>query len=86
MALPASVAPKNCQKGIRKWPQQMPHRSNSAFGHAASRKMPQNPCLRSAHAQRLRHRESPVHTYLNKHVTHRSCISGAQVSLSTSLT
>jgi hypothetical protein len=26
----------------------MPHRSNSALGHAASRKMPQKPCLRAA--------------------------------------
>lgn len=36
-ALPMKVAPKNCQKGIWKWPQQMPHRSNAAFGHAACR-------------------------------------------------
>ena len=44
-AFPAMVAPMNSQKGIRKCPQQMPHRSNSAFGQAASRKMPQKPCL-----------------------------------------
>lgn len=30
--LPSSVAPKNCQKGIKKWPQQMPHRSKAALG------------------------------------------------------
>ncbi len=30
--LPMSVAPKNSQKGIRKWPQQMPHRSKAALG------------------------------------------------------
>ena len=45
-ALPQKVAPKKTQKGVRKWPQQMPHRSNSALGQAASRKMPQNPFLR----------------------------------------
>ena len=44
-AFPAIVAPMNSQKGIRKCPQQMPHRSKSAFGQAASRKMPQKPCL-----------------------------------------
>jgi len=44
-AFPQKVAPKNFQKGIWKWPQQMPHRSKSALGHAASRKIPQNPFL-----------------------------------------
>lgn len=30
--LPISVAPKNSQKGMRKAPQQMPHRSKAALG------------------------------------------------------
>lgn len=42
--LPMSVAPKNSQKGIRKWPQQMPHRSKAALGYAASSRIPQKPC------------------------------------------
>ena len=60
-ALPAKVAPKNCQKGIIEapadtprqrqtsnkremdTPQQIPHRSNRAFGHAEKRKTPQKP-------------------------------------------
>lgn len=46
-ALPQNVAPKNCQKGIWKCPQQMPQRSKRALGHAASRKIPQNPCLKT---------------------------------------
>ena len=31
-AFPMRVAPKNVQKGTRKWPQVMPARSNSGFG------------------------------------------------------
>ena len=44
-ALPQKVAPKNFQNGIWKWPQQMPQRSKRAFGQAASKKIPQKPCL-----------------------------------------
>ena len=44
-ALPQKVAPKKTQKGVRKCPQQMPQRSKSALGQAASRKMPQKPFL-----------------------------------------
>jgi hypothetical protein len=43
--LPTNVAPKNCQKGIMKVPQQMPHRSNAALGHADIATKPQNPCF-----------------------------------------
>ena len=32
MALPMSVAPKNVQKGMRKWPQVIPARSNRGLG------------------------------------------------------
>ncbi len=42
-AFPMKVAPKNSQKGMRKCPQQIPHRSNAAFGQAASSRMPQKP-------------------------------------------
>mmetsp|Transcript_54493 Transcript_54493/g.167792 ORF Transcript_54493/g.167792 Transcript_54493/m.167792 type:complete len:203 (-) Transcript_54493:1024-1632(-) len=42
-ALPSSVAPKKVQKGTMNWPHAMPHRSNAALGHAASRKMAQKP-------------------------------------------
>lgn len=42
--LPITVAPKNCQNGIRNAPQQMPHRSNAAFGQLASSRMPRKPC------------------------------------------
>ncbi len=42
---PMSVAPKNSQKGILNAPQQMPHRSNAAFGHDANSRMPRNPCF-----------------------------------------
>ena len=44
-ALPTKVAPKNCQKGIMNVPQQMPQRSNAAFGHALIATSPQNPCV-----------------------------------------
>ena len=43
------VAPKNSQKGMRKWPQQMPQRSKAALGHAASTRMPMKPCLHTPH-------------------------------------
>mmetsp|Transcript_11828 Transcript_11828/g.32309 ORF Transcript_11828/g.32309 Transcript_11828/m.32309 type:complete len:280 (+) Transcript_11828:234-1073(+) len=42
-ALPSSVAPKKCQKGILKAPQQSPHKSKAALGQEASKKMPRNP-------------------------------------------
>lgn len=32
MALPMKAAPKNTLKGIRKWPQRNPARSNKGFG------------------------------------------------------
>lgn len=44
-----SVAPKNSQKGMRKWPQQMPQRSKAALGQAASTRMPTKPCLQTPH-------------------------------------
>ena len=44
-ALPMKVAPKNCQKGIWKWPQQMPHRSKAALGQEESMRMPRKPCV-----------------------------------------
>jgi len=40
-----NVAPKKSQNGMRKWPQQMPHRSKAALGQAANRRIPMNPCL-----------------------------------------
>lgn len=41
MALPISVAPKNVQKGTRKWPHVIPARSNSGLGTCVqSRKIP----------------------------------------------
>mmetsp|Transcript_4618 Transcript_4618/g.12424 ORF Transcript_4618/g.12424 Transcript_4618/m.12424 type:complete len:288 (+) Transcript_4618:210-1073(+) len=43
-ALPMNVAPKKCQNGIMKVPQQMPQRSKAAFGQAAMATKPQNPC------------------------------------------
>mmetsp|Transcript_14031 Transcript_14031/g.30453 ORF Transcript_14031/g.30453 Transcript_14031/m.30453 type:complete len:241 (+) Transcript_14031:814-1536(+) len=41
--LPSSVAPKKVQKGMFSQPHAMPHMSNAAFGHAASRKIPMKP-------------------------------------------
>ena len=44
-AFPARVARKKVQNGIKRWPQQIPHRSKNAFGHAAIKKTPRKPCL-----------------------------------------
>uniref|UniRef100_A0A8D8YDS0 Uncharacterized protein n=1 Tax=Cacopsylla melanoneura TaxID=428564 RepID=A0A8D8YDS0_9HEMI len=44
-AFPMSVAPKNVQNGIRKWPQVMPAKSNNGFGMDAHARIPKNPTL-----------------------------------------
>jgi len=42
-ALPIKVAPKNVQNGIRKCPQQTPHKSKATFGQEAIINIPQKP-------------------------------------------
>jgi hypothetical protein len=39
-AFPMKVARKKVQNGIRKWPQQMPHRSKAMFGYDAMNSTP----------------------------------------------
>eukprot|EP00976_Prorocentrum_cordatum_P062798 1176862-Prorocentrum_minimum.AAC.2 len=46
-ALPTKVPPKKVRKGIMKCPQQMPTRSNAAFGYALKASTPQKPKRRS---------------------------------------
>jgi hypothetical protein len=41
---PRKVAPKKVQNGIKKWPQQMPHRSKAKLGQEAMRNTPRKPC------------------------------------------
>jgi hypothetical protein len=43
-ALPMKVASMNVQNGIRKCPQQMPHKSKARFGYDAMNITPKNPC------------------------------------------
>ena len=42
---PNKVAPKNSQNGIKKCPQQTPHKSKAAFGQEASKNIPQKPWI-----------------------------------------
>ena len=46
-ALPTKVPPKKVMKGIMKWPQQIPTRSNAALGYALNARTPQKPNRRS---------------------------------------
>ena len=41
-----SVAPKNVQKGTRKWPHVMPARSNSGLGIDAHARIPRKPTFK----------------------------------------
>merc|ERR1711993_34634 len=43
MAFPINVAPKNVQKGTKKWPHVIPAKSNNGFGMEAHAKIPKNP-------------------------------------------
>eukprot|EP00982_Pelagococcus_subviridis_P014277 31316-Pelagococcus_subviridis.AAC.3 len=43
--LPMSTAPRNDQNGIMNVPQQIPHKSNAAFGQDDIATNPQNPCV-----------------------------------------
>ena len=70
-AFPAMVAPMNSQNGMRKCPQQIPHRSKSAFGQAASRKMPQKPCLHARKPQTHAVQLHLLHAHLILHTPKR---------------